>query len=226
MSKRSNSTIYTQIPHDIYWGVPISTNTSKKQKLENERNAVLVGSNQIYTIGNEIHFTAGIDKDTIQQLIRHITQIIHDHKKKYSIGEPKKLEIIYIVDSPGGGVTSILKFVDFINLTKKQHKFLTYTSIITGMAASAGTIMAIVADKRCMTKNAHAMIHELSSGNSGKYTELLSYTGFLKKLNRKLTNIYRNKTGMEKDKIDELLRAETWFTAKQYLENGFIDQIQ
>jgi ATP-dependent protease ClpP protease subunit len=127
-----------------------------------------------------------------------MTTLIHDHKKK-SDEDPEKLNIIYIVDSPGGSVTSILKFVDFINVAKKKYPFVEFTSIVTGLTASAGTIMAIVADKRFMTKNAHAMVHELSSGNQGKYTEFRSYVKFLDQLHDKLVTIYCDKTKKSKN---------------------------
>jgi ATP-dependent protease ClpP protease subunit len=86
--------------------------------------------------------------------------------------------------------------------------------------------MSIVADKRFMTKNAHAMIHELSSGNQGKYTELRSYCKFLDQLHDKLVSIYCDKTKKSRDEIEKLLRNETWFTADEYLKYGFVEEIK
>ena len=86
--------------------------------------------------------------------------------------------------------------------------------------------MAICADKRYMTKYAHAMVHELASGNSGKYTEMGSYMKFLDKLHDKLVNIYIDKTNKEREEIEKIMRKETWFTAEEYKELGFIDEIK
>ena len=86
--------------------------------------------------------------------------------------------------------------------------------------------MAIVADKRFMTKNAHAMVHELSSGNQGKYTEFRSYCGFLEQLHNKLIMIYCDKTKKPRPEIEQILRNETWFSAEDYLKYGFIDEIK
>lgn len=177
-----------------------------------------------YTIGKEIHFSMNIDKTSIQTIIRQITKLVHEHiSKNEDKKEKETLNITYIVDSPGGSVTSILKFVDFINMIKKKYPTISFTSVITGLVASAGTIMAIVADKRLITKNAHAMIHELSSGNSGKYTELQSHLKFLNNLHEKLVNIYCEKTGKTRDAIEFLMRKETWFTAEEYAREGFAE---
>lgn len=196
--------------------------TNKKYRVDN---AFFAEEKFVYTIGNEIHFTANINKISIQEVIRQMTKLIHEHKKK-SDEESEKLNLVYTVDSPGGSVTSILKFVDFISLAKKKYPFVEFTSIITGLTASAGTIMAIVADKRYMTKNAHAMVHELSSGNQGKYTELRSYCRFLDQLHDKLVTIYCDKTKKSREEIEKLLRNETWFSANEYLEFGFVEEIK
>lgn len=180
-------------------------------------------TNQVYTIGTEIHFTCGINRETIQEIIRQMSELIYEHKKKKG---DEKLTITYIVDSPGGAVTSVLKFVDFINIIKKKYDFVEFVSIISGMAASAGTVMAIAADKRYITYCAHAMIHELSTSNSSKYTEFISYAEYLKKLHNRLVDIYCDKTGKKRQEIEDLLRQETWFSAKQYLKHGFVDEIK
>ena len=195
-----------------------------KQKNSNKRKAVIPDS-LIYTIGSEIHFTATIDSMSIEQIIKEITTIIHTAQDDYR-NSGDKLTITYIVDSPGGSVISVLKFVDFIRLAKTKYPYVEFVSIITGLVASAGTIMCIVADKRFMTKNAHAMIHELSAGKMGKYTQLVSHTGFLTKLHEMLSEIYLARSNKDKEALSDLLKNETWFSAKQYLEYGFIDEIK
>ena len=201
-----------------------SSDDENVMKMPKMVNPIRQHENQVYTIGNEIHYTCGVSKDSIQEIIRQMTQIIHDHKKKH--GDSEKLVITYIVDSPGGAVTSVLKFVDFLDITREKYPFVEFVSIISGMAASAATIMSVVADKRYMTKNAHAMIHELSSGTSSKFTEFVSYSKYLKKLHKCLVNIYCQKTNKTVDEIEDLLRNETWFSAEQYLKHGFVDKIK
>ncbi len=217
---------------DINWGFNDSDSSEyedepcrKKQKMGANPRTFFVDEKFVYTIGNEIHFTANINKISIQEIIKQMTSLIHEHKKKLD-DDHDKLNIVYIVDSPGGSVTSILKFVDFINAAKKKYPFVEFTSIITGLTASAGTIMSIVADKRYMTKYAHAMVHELSSGNQGKYTEFRSYCKFLDQLHDKLVTIYCDRTKKSREEIEAIMKNETWFTAEEYLKYGFIDEIK
>jgi ATP-dependent protease ClpP protease subunit len=179
----------------------------------------------IYTVNNEVHFTAGVDKDTIEEVIKQISMIISQNKKKYE-GTNDTLDITYIVDSPGGSVVSILKFVDFIYTAKKKYPFVRFISVITGLVASAGTIMCVIADKRLMMPHAHAMIHELSAGNSGKYTHLLSHNDFLKQLHEDLVDIYlKGRCKKTKEELERLLKDETWYNSTDYMKAGFVDEI-
>jgi ATP-dependent protease ClpP protease subunit len=205
--------------------IELDENTAKRQrlaKLEDTYNNPL-----IYSVGNEIHFSTGINKFTIEYAIRLITEIIHNEKddyKKYKEGD-KKLQITYIVDSPGGCVSTILKFYDFVRRVKNKYNYVEFISIITGTAASAGTIMATIAHKRQMTLHAHAMIHELATGMSGSYTKIMSYGDHLTKIHNELADVYMEKCKTKRKRILKLLKNETWLNAEEYLKLGLIDEI-
>jgi ATP-dependent protease ClpP protease subunit len=190
----------------------------KKQKMN-------INEEMIYAIGKEVHFTAGVNQMTIERVIKLMTKIIHEHETNTkTMG--KKMTITYIVDSPGGSVDSILKFVDFIRLTKMKYPNISFTSIATGFVASAGTIMCVVADKRLATKYAHMMIHELSSGNSGKFTHLMSYSKHLDVIMNTLTDLYMEvKPTVTREEMEKLLYAESWYSADKYKELGLIHDI-
>jgi len=197
-----------------------SNNNDTKPKLFSDENKM------IYAIDTEIHFTAPINKENIETIIKKITKIIKDNHKKYDGGD-EKLTITYIVDSPGGCVMSILKFVDFLTIVRVKYPYVEFVSVATGLIASAGTIMSVVADKRLMTKNAYAMIHELSSSTGGQYTKMLSYSKHLTSVHNKLIDIYFQncKKMVTVDELEQLLQNETWYTAGDYLKIGLIDEI-
>jgi ATP-dependent protease ClpP protease subunit len=224
--KRKYNENENMIIRDIEWGFNnssiVENNMYHTYNGKNDTNSSNLG---IHVVGTEIHFSCGINKETIQEIINAISLIIHEHKEN-STGTPEPLTITYIVDSPGGMVTAVLKFVDYLNIVRSKYKWVKFVSVISGMTASAGTIMAIVSDEKYMTENAHAMIHELSAGNSCKYTELMSYMDYLSKLHVKLVNIYQKKTGKTLEDIETLLRKETWFSADEYLKHGFVDGIK
>ena len=182
----------------------------------------------IYSIGNEVHFTAHIDDETIETVIKQLSHTIDKATKKFC-SDGEKVIITYIVDSPGGSVTSVLKFVDFIRMAKMKHPELEFVSVITGLVASAGTIMCIIADKKKMTHHAYTMIHELSGGFGvgRKYTHIISHANFVTKLHETLVSIYLDKVGdkKSKDEIERMLKDESWFTAEEYQMHGFVDEI-
>jgi ATP-dependent protease ClpP protease subunit len=178
----------------------------------------------IYSINNEFHFKSDVNKLNIELLIRQMSEYI---TKYYSKHESKKELIIkYVVDTPGGELNQAFKFIDFVDLIRKKYKSVKFYSIITGMVASAGTLMCVIADKRMMTKYSSAMIHELTTGCYGKYTHLNSYNVHMNDLHEKLVDVYQTKNGkISKEYLESLLKDESWFNAKQYLEIGFIDEI-
>lgn len=216
--KRTFDDEYTDMYASEYSGENIGGQVVKKQKVVHEHNY------NVYESDGAVHFCTNVTKLSIEMLIQLMSELIHKFYKNHSVDEEYVLN--YIVDTPGGSVNSVLKFVDFVKMTKKKYPNITFVSIITGLVASAGTIMCVIADKRCMTKYAHAMIHELSSGNAGRYTQLVSHNEFLKELHQCLSEIYMSsKISISSKKLEELLKNDTWYNSKEYLDVGFIDEI-
>lgn len=200
--------------------------------------------NSIFRAGdNEIHFNAHVDGETISRIKKLISIIIEDNNdnlvkfdKNGSVQAGRENDphvvITYIVNSEGGSVHDVLDFVDYINFLRCTFSNIRFTSIITGMVASAGTIMCVIADKRQMTRFAFAMIHELSSGVARtNYTRIMTHAEFIQNVHNVLMTIYLESRGIadnDHDKIKELenlLIKETWMDPQQYKNYGFIDEI-
>jgi ATP-dependent Clp protease, protease subunit len=196
----------------------------KYEEVETYSPPSLMDIYHIYKVGEEVHFTEDINDETIEVVIRLMSDII---KKKAGDNIDVDFTITYIVDSPGGSVTSILKFVDFLRLTKQKYSNIKFVSIATGCIASAATIMCIVADERYITQNALAMLHELSSSmSSQRMTFVKSHYKCCEMMMKILRNIYINRSHQTSDKIDKILQEETWFTAQDYFDHGFVDGIK
>ena len=73
-------------------------------------------------------------------------------------------EIKIHINSEGGDLFAGLSMSDAIRICKVP-----VTTIIEGEAASAATIISVVADKRMITKNSHMLIHQMSTSFWGKY---------------------------------------------------------
>jgi ATP-dependent protease ClpP protease subunit len=176
----------------------------------------------LYRSQNEIWFSCDVKTLTINKLIKLMYAVIHDeHLSAYR--EKGELEIVIHIDSYGGEVKAAFKFIDFVK--QLQSKSVKVSTIINGAACSAATLMAIVGSKRQITEHSYAMIHELSSVVWGEYTKIKSYTHHLDTLHNQIVALYEKKCSLEKEAIQTLLEKETWFSAQEYLEKGFVDEV-
>ena len=97
---------------------------------------------------------------------------------------------------------------------------------IQSLAGSAASVIAM-ANTCKMSPVATIMIHNVSmSGVSGDYHDMQKNAEILKTMNSALAEAYIAKTGKTKDEILKMMDKETWITAGQALEMGFIDEVE
>jgi ATP-dependent Clp endopeptidase proteolytic subunit ClpP len=123
-------------------------------------------------------------------------------------------------NSPGGSVFDGTAIHNAI----KQHKSRTVAHI-DGLAASISSVIALAADEVRMSDNAFLMIHEPWSIVIGNADMMREEADLLDKVGGTIAKTYTNKTGKENEEIAALMAAETWMTADEALEMGFIDAI-
>lgn len=181
----------------------------------------------VYRTHNEVWFNHSVNDESINKLIKLMYEVVSDEKLSAYRETVQKTEIILHIDSCGGSVKSVFKFIDFANLLRKKN--VKIRTIINGFAASAATLMAIIGDEREITPHSYAMIHELSTVIHGRYTEIKSYTKCIDFLHAKILNIYKKHRNANADvksiNLEELLNKETWMDAEEYLKYGFVDRI-
>ena len=124
------------------------------------------------------------------------------------------------INSYGGSLFAGLATVDVIrNLNSEVHSY------IEGAAASAATIISVACNKRFIGKYSKMLIHQLSSGSYGKYTELEDDMENNKHLMSTIKEIYREYTRVPMKKLDEILKHDLWFDSKTSLKLGLVDDI-
>ena len=138
-------------------------------------------------------------------------------------GQPINLTI----SSGGGSVTEGMGIADLVANYPEET---TATGI--GLVASIATVVLLAADKVKMTENAFMMIHRPWSYTMGNADELEATAELLDKMEAKLLDIYTasviKRKGDQKNLkeiITNMMAAETWLTAQEALEFGFIDEI-
>lgn len=96
--------------------------------------------------------------------------------------------------------------------------------VISGMAASAASYIATA--RHCeMTPVGIFMIHNASGSAQGDYRVMDKESEVLQTVNKAITAAYMEKTHMSQKDLLKLMDEESWMTAEETLERGFIDGI-
>ena len=122
------------------------------------------------------------------------------------------------IDSYGGDVFAASDIYTML----KEHKG-DITVKITGVAASAASVIAMAGDKVLMSSTAVMMIHNPSTIAAGDHNEMEKAAEVLDTIKNGIINAYHQKTGLPKDEISDLMEQETWFDCDSAIEKGFCD---
>ena len=136
------------------------------------------------------------------------------------LSEIKASQIDLHINSPGGVV---FDGITIYNLLKNHPA--NVTTYIDGLAASIASVIALAGNKVIMADNALFMIHNPYGMIAGNATEMRDFADKLDKVGGAIATTYISKTGKTDTEIQTMLDAETWMTASEALEAGFIDEI-
>lgn len=97
---------------------------------------------------------------------------------------------------------------------------------VDGLAASAATIILMAADEIRMAPGAFLMIHNASVGIYAGSEDLAKWAETLKKMDRQMADIYVARTGLDRDRVIEMMDAETWISAEEAVALKFADSVK
>ncbi|EGQ0314118.1 Clp protease ClpP [Staphylococcus pseudintermedius] len=129
-------------------------------------------------------------------------------------------DIVIRLNSPGGDAFQGIEIYNYL----KNHKS-HITVEVTALAASAASIIAMAADELVMCKGSSLMIHEASTIAIGNKSEVKKVINALETVDASIVEVYKDKTGLDTDEIEQLMSDETWFTAQQAVDKGFADKL-
>ena len=123
------------------------------------------------------------------------------------------------INTQGGDVYEGLAIHDYIKntLSKKYNT----TTIVDGLAASAGSLIFLGGTSRMMGENSTFMIHNPWTIVGGEAKDLRKQADILDQIENQLTSVYSNYTNLTDQEIKTLLKNETWMSATEAVENGF-----
>lgn len=172
-----------------------------------------------------------IDEALLRSRRLFFSEVVDNNSAKDAIKKLWYLEImdpgkpvLIIINSPGGSVDAGFAIWDQIKMITSP-----VTTLVTGLAASMGSILSLCAapGRRLATPNARFMIHQPSIGSvvRGQATDLKIQADEIIKTRRLLVDVYVKATGKDAAAIDEALERDRWMSAEEAKEFNLIDKI-
>lgn len=135
--------------------------------------------------------------------------------------DPKK-DIKLYINSPGGSVYDALAIYDTMQFVKCDIE-----TVGIGVQASAAAILLSsgTKGKRYLLPNSTVMIHQPSSGTSGKVTDQEIDLKESLRVKALIEEIMVNNTGQKRAKIHEDMERDRWMTAEEAMKYGIADKV-
>jgi len=145
-------------------------------------------------------------------------------KLLYLEGVAPGKDITFYINSPGGSITAGMAVYDTMNLISSP-----ITVVVTGMAASMGSILLCGASKgrRLLFPHSRVLIHQpLISGRMiGPASDINIQAKEMEKLRQELNQILATSSGQPLDRINKDTDRDFYLNAKEAIDYGLADKI-
>ncbi len=162
-----------------------------------------------------IFFSTAVTDESAKDAIRKLWYLEHT-----APGKP----ILFVINSPGGSVDSGFAIWDQIMMITSP-----VTTLVTGLAASMGSILSLAAapGRRFASKNARIMIHQplISGVIQGQATDLEIQAKEIIKTRRQIVDVYAKATGKDPALIEKTIDRDTWMSSQEAKDFGLLDGI-
>ncbi len=156
-----------------------------------------------------------------EEVNEHTANIVVAQLLHLAYDDPKK-DIKLYINSPGGTVYDGMAIYDTIQYIAPDVQ-----TIGIGLQASMGSFLLSsgTKGKRFALPNSRIMIHQPSSGTSGKITdqEITLREGIF--LKQRLNEILAKNTGQKLAKIEKDMDRDFWMSSEEAVKYGIIDQV-
>lgn len=155
-----------------------------------------------------------------EELARHVNKALLAMEATDS-----KKPIYLFINSPGGEISSGFSIYDTARFIEPE-----VITVVTGMAASMGSIIALCPRKkenRLAFPNAKFLIHQpLISGTiRGTASDIEIHANDIIKMRQKINELYSRETGKPVPAIAEATDRDYWMTSEEALKFGLISKI-
>jgi ATP-dependent Clp protease protease subunit len=136
------------------------------------------------------------------------------------ISQEKPIKVL--VNSPGGVADDGFAIYDLLRFVKAP-----VTTIVTGLAASAATIVLVGAPKerRLILPNSRVMLHQPSVGVQGTASDIAISAKEILRLRKKANELFVRETGQKLERLEEDMHRDYWMNAEECVEYGLIGKV-
>ncbi|MDP2262673.1 MAG: Clp protease ClpP [Hydrogenophaga sp.] len=137
-----------------------------------------------------------------------------------NLSGPLNLEI----SSLGGNV---IEGVAIYNALKRygQQPGNSVDIVVMGVAASIASVIVMAGTTVKMPANTYLMVHKPWGGLAGNADEMRELADHMDRFESSLVLAYTARTGKSEDDIKAMLKAETWLSAQEAVDQGFADEV-
>ncbi|MGW5878748.1 ClpP family protease [Nocardiopsis terrae] len=136
--------------------------------------------------------------------------------------EDRQRDITMYINSPGGSVTAGMAIYDVMQYIPNDVR-----TVGIGMAASMGQMLlcAGAPGKRYALPHTRVMMHQPSGGIGGTASDIRILADQLLYVKKMFIEKISEHTGQTVEQIEKDADRDRWFTARESLEYGFIDEV-
>lgn len=135
-----------------------------------------------------------------------------------------KADVIAVyINSPGGSVFDGFAIYNAILREREAGKII--ETYIDGIAASIASVIALAGQQVSIARNGMFMIHNVTGMTWGTSKDHEKTAELLEKIEDQIADVYAQKTGIELKEIHKMMDEETWLTATEAQQKGFVDTI-
>lgn len=178
-----------------------------------------------------LHLEDEIDKKLLEQRRIMLSEAVSSRSATdivrrllYLESEAPGKPILFIINSPGGSVDAGFAIWDQIEMIQSP-----VTTLVTGLAASMGSVLSLAAapGRRFATPNARIMIHQpsISGAMEGQATDLEIQAKEILRTRDRLIELYVKATGRSTEEIAQALDRDKWMGAEEAKTYGLVDAV-
>ncbi|MGG5333752.1 head maturation protease, ClpP-related [Enterococcus sp. AZ163] len=132
------------------------------------------------------------------------------------LNENDDKDLTIFLNSPGGYVIDGLEIYNLLRASGRN-----ITTVLTGMAASMGSILFLAGDKRIAMSGTLFMVHKPSGVAWGDADDFRKQADLLDKMQGSLQEIYEERASI--GNLEQLINEEKWFNVEEMISNGIVN---